>query len=139
MYILLLQEAEHEEIKEWVLAVSMDQRVEQSLPLDERETYEASLVAVNSGIRSLPCIITGKNLSYHLPAQYLSMLYKVYLNMVHKFRYIQHDYIEVLHAYCVTVLLHYSYMYIHIIQAHNFYKFCKSVLIASSNNNNIWD
>ena len=55
----ILQESEHEEIKEWVLAVSMDQRVEQTLPLDERETYEASLSAANSGIRSLPCIITG--------------------------------------------------------------------------------
>ena len=39
----------------------MDQRVEQTLPLDERETYEASLIAANSGIRSLPCIITGKH------------------------------------------------------------------------------
>uniref|UniRef100_A0A672S1B2 Intraflagellar transport protein 172 homolog n=1 Tax=Sinocyclocheilus grahami TaxID=75366 RepID=A0A672S1B2_SINGR len=48
-----------EEIREWVLTVSMDQRVEQVLPKDERGTYEASLVAVGSGIRSLPCVITG--------------------------------------------------------------------------------
>ncbi|KAL7872215.1 hypothetical protein SRHO_G00071980 [Serrasalmus rhombeus] len=48
-----------EEIRDWVLTVSMDQRVEQVLPRDERDTYEASLVAANTGIRSLPCIITG--------------------------------------------------------------------------------
>jgi len=49
-----------EEIREWVLTVSMDQRVEQVLPKDERGTYEASLVAAGSGIRSLPCVITGE-------------------------------------------------------------------------------
>ncbi|ESP05446.1 hypothetical protein LOTGIDRAFT_228027 [Lottia gigantea] len=54
-----LSTQQHEEIKEWVLAVSMDQRVAQILPKDERNTYEASLVASDTGIRSLPCIITG--------------------------------------------------------------------------------
>ncbi len=39
-----LSPAEHEAVKEWVLAVSMDQKVEQVLPLDERMTFEASLV-----------------------------------------------------------------------------------------------
>ncbi|KAA0708383.1 Intraflagellar transport protein 172 -like protein [Triplophysa tibetana] len=48
-----------EEIREWVLTVSMDQRVEQVLPKDDRLTYEASLVATGTGIRSLPCVITG--------------------------------------------------------------------------------
>ncbi|KAL2082479.1 hypothetical protein ACEWY4_022297 [Coilia grayii] len=48
-----------EEIRDWVLTVSMDQRVEQVLPHDERDTYEASLLAANTGIRSLPCVITG--------------------------------------------------------------------------------
>ncbi|XP_076128236.1 intraflagellar transport protein 172 homolog [Alosa pseudoharengus] len=48
-----------EEIRDWVLTVSMDQRLEQVLPRDERHTYEASLLAANTGIRSLPCIITG--------------------------------------------------------------------------------
>ena len=33
-----------EQAKEWVLAVSLDQRVEQQLPVDERDVYEASLV-----------------------------------------------------------------------------------------------
>ncbi|XP_069461553.1 intraflagellar transport protein 172 homolog isoform X2 [Ambystoma mexicanum] len=48
-----------EEVREWVLAVSMDQRVDQVLPRDERDTYEASLIAASTGIRSLPCLITG--------------------------------------------------------------------------------
>ncbi|XP_063296825.1 intraflagellar transport protein 172 homolog [Pelobates fuscus] len=48
-----------EEVREWVLAVSMDQRVDQVLPKDERGTYEAALIDVSSGVRSLPCLITG--------------------------------------------------------------------------------
>ncbi|XP_053316583.1 intraflagellar transport protein 172 homolog [Spea bombifrons] len=48
-----------EEVREWVLAVSMDQRVDQVLPKDERGSYEASLLAVSTGVRSLPCMITG--------------------------------------------------------------------------------
>uniref|UniRef100_A0A3P8XGI6 IF140/IFT172/WDR19 TPR domain-containing protein n=1 Tax=Esox lucius TaxID=8010 RepID=A0A3P8XGI6_ESOLU len=56
---LHVTEAQREEIRDWVLAVSMDQRVEQVLPKDERDTYEASLLAANTGIRSLPCVITG--------------------------------------------------------------------------------
>ncbi|KAH9500287.1 hypothetical protein Btru_073626 [Bulinus truncatus] len=50
---------QHEEVKEWVLAVSMDRQVEQILPKDERDTYEASLVAMETGIKSLPCVVTG--------------------------------------------------------------------------------
>ena len=46
-------------IKEWVLAVSMDQKVEQRLPLDERMTYEASLISAGTGTSFQPCIITG--------------------------------------------------------------------------------
>ncbi|XP_077991845.1 intraflagellar transport protein 172 homolog [Glandiceps talaboti] len=55
----LINEDKKEEIKEWVLAVSMDQKVEQILDMDERDTYVGSLVAVNTGIRSLPCVISG--------------------------------------------------------------------------------
>ncbi|XP_037945105.1 intraflagellar transport protein 172 homolog [Teleopsis dalmanni] len=33
----------HEEIREWVLAISMDQQVDQVLPIDDRGLYEASL------------------------------------------------------------------------------------------------
>ncbi|KAK2168931.1 hypothetical protein LSH36_13g15001 [Paralvinella palmiformis] len=42
----------------------MDQKVSQELNMDERGTYEASLVAASTGIRSLPCVITA--LLYHL-------------------------------------------------------------------------
>ena len=69
VYILIyhvLQDAEHEDLKEWVLAVSMDQKVAQELPLDDRETYEGSLVAASTGIRSLPCVVTGGWPSYLL-------------------------------------------------------------------------
>ncbi|XP_039387206.1 intraflagellar transport protein 172 homolog isoform X2 [Mauremys reevesii] len=52
-------EATREEIRDWVLTVSMDQRLEQVLPRDERDTYEASLVAASTGVRSLPCLLTG--------------------------------------------------------------------------------
>ncbi|CAB4017982.1 intraflagellar transport 172 homolog [Paramuricea clavata] len=54
-----LAEDKREEVKEWVLAVSMDQKVEQVLPVDERGTYAASLVAPSTNITSLPCVITG--------------------------------------------------------------------------------
>ncbi|KAJ7341442.1 hypothetical protein JRQ81_005540 [Phrynocephalus forsythii] len=54
-----ISEEQREEIRDWVLTVSMDQRLEQVLPRDERDTYEASLVAVSTGVRSLPCLITG--------------------------------------------------------------------------------
>ena len=49
----------HEATKEWVLAVSMDQKVEQRLPMDERNTYEASLITANTGTAYHPCVITG--------------------------------------------------------------------------------
>ncbi|KAG7460913.1 hypothetical protein MATL_G00203920 [Megalops atlanticus] len=52
-------EDKREEIRDWVLTVSMDQRVEQVLPKDERDSYEGSLLAASTGIRSLPCVITG--------------------------------------------------------------------------------
>ncbi|PIK55820.1 putative intraflagellar transport protein [Apostichopus japonicus] len=48
-----------EEVKEWVLSVSMDQKVEQVLDLDERGVYVASLIASNTGMQSLPCVISG--------------------------------------------------------------------------------
>ncbi|KAK4299690.1 hypothetical protein Pmani_028048 [Petrolisthes manimaculis] len=47
-----------EEAKEWVLAVSMDQQVEQILPLDERMVYEASLMGGDS-TSFPPCVISG--------------------------------------------------------------------------------
>ncbi|XP_033977130.1 intraflagellar transport protein 172 homolog [Trematomus bernacchii] len=56
---LCVTEAQREEIRDWVLMVSMDNRLEQVLPRDERNSYEASLVAANTGLRSLPCVLTG--------------------------------------------------------------------------------
>uniref|UniRef100_A0A2K5WX15 Intraflagellar transport protein 172 homolog n=1 Tax=Macaca fascicularis TaxID=9541 RepID=A0A2K5WX15_MACFA len=53
------KEAEREEVRDWVLTVSMDQRLEQVLPRDERGAYEASLVAASTGVQALPCLITG--------------------------------------------------------------------------------
>lgn len=55
----LLQDSQREQIRDWVLMVSMDHRLEQVLPRDERNSYEASLVATNTGLRSLPCVLTG--------------------------------------------------------------------------------
>ncbi|XP_060552918.1 intraflagellar transport protein 172 homolog [Ruditapes philippinarum] len=54
-----LTSQQHEDIREWVLAISMDQQIEQSLPKDERGCFEGSLTAPDSGIRALPCVITG--------------------------------------------------------------------------------
>ncbi|KAL1415030.1 hypothetical protein MTO96_007028 [Rhipicephalus appendiculatus] len=53
------QEAQHEEVKEWVLAVSMNQSVEQALPTDEQGFYEASLEGPKGTFRALACLITG--------------------------------------------------------------------------------
>lgn len=53
-----LTEAQHEETREWVLSVSMDQTIDQSLPLDERKMFESSLVS-HDGRRHEPCVITG--------------------------------------------------------------------------------
>ena len=57
--VCFLQGKDHDEVKDWVLTISMDQKVEQVLPMDERDTYEASLVAANTGITSLPCVMSG--------------------------------------------------------------------------------
>ncbi|XP_019769911.2 intraflagellar transport protein 172 homolog [Dendroctonus ponderosae] len=45
---------EHDNIREWVLAISMDQKVDQVLPIDERQLYESSLQPGD-----LPCLVTG--------------------------------------------------------------------------------
>ncbi|XP_070378558.1 intraflagellar transport protein 172 homolog [Dermacentor albipictus] len=56
---MFLDEAQHEEVKEWVLAISMNQGVEQALPVDEQGFYEASLEGPKGNLRALPCLITG--------------------------------------------------------------------------------
>ncbi|MPC88399.1 Intraflagellar transport protein 172 [Portunus trituberculatus] len=55
---LSIPEPLREEAKEWVLAVSMDQQVEQVLPMDERMVYEASLMG-SDGTSAPPCVISG--------------------------------------------------------------------------------
>ncbi|XP_061900790.1 intraflagellar transport protein 172 homolog isoform X2 [Entelurus aequoreus] len=50
---------QREEIRNWVLTVAVYGRLEQVLPRDERNSYEASLVDANSGLRSLACVLTG--------------------------------------------------------------------------------
>ncbi len=53
-----LSMAERESVKEWVLAISMDQRVQPTLPLDARGVFEGSLLD-RSGQAAPACIITG--------------------------------------------------------------------------------
>lgn len=55
-----MQEDQREDVKEWVLALSMDQRVEQVLPVDERGAFVASLVSPQNSITSLPCLVSGR-------------------------------------------------------------------------------
>lgn len=45
-------------MKEHVLAISVDQRVQKELKLDERDCYEASSVDLNGKVYPI-CIITG--------------------------------------------------------------------------------
>jgi len=54
-----VSDAHREQIKEWVLAVSLDQRVQQQLPTDERGVYEATLSHGNRSDDALPCVVTG--------------------------------------------------------------------------------
>lgn len=44
----------HDEVREWILAVSMDQKIDQSLPTDDRNLYESSL-----GLSDMSCIVSG--------------------------------------------------------------------------------
>ena len=48
----------HEEIKTWVISISMNGKIDPSLNIDERGFYEASLI-VPGGVKFLPCVITG--------------------------------------------------------------------------------
>ncbi|XP_076232501.1 intraflagellar transport protein Oseg2 [Calliopsis andreniformis] len=51
---------QREEVREWVLAVSMDQKVEQELPVDHRGVYINSLSSPSVGSAVLQaCILTG--------------------------------------------------------------------------------
>lgn len=48
------EEKRHKEIREWILAVSIDQKIDQQLPLDDRNLYESSL-----GLSDVGCIVSG--------------------------------------------------------------------------------
>ncbi|XP_071649354.1 intraflagellar transport protein 172 homolog isoform X3 [Temnothorax longispinosus] len=51
---------QREEAREWVLAVSMDQKIEQGLPVDQRGVYVGSLTSpTNSSAPVQQCVITG--------------------------------------------------------------------------------
>ncbi|EFN81491.1 Intraflagellar transport protein 172-like protein [Harpegnathos saltator] len=51
---------QREEAREWVLAVSMDQKIEQGLPIDQRGVYVGSLTSpTNTGMTLQQCVITG--------------------------------------------------------------------------------
>ncbi|KAH0950735.1 hypothetical protein HN011_002331 [Eciton burchellii] len=51
---------QREEAREWVLAVSMDQKIEQGLPVDQRGVYVGSLTSsTSSGMPLQQCAITG--------------------------------------------------------------------------------
>uniref|UniRef100_A0A914PIN1 Uncharacterized protein n=1 Tax=Panagrolaimus davidi TaxID=227884 RepID=A0A914PIN1_9BILA len=55
---MFLGEDEHEEVKEWVLSVSVDRKVSKELPLDRRGIYEASTID-GEGKQYPICVITG--------------------------------------------------------------------------------
>ena len=51
------QNEKHEEIKTWVIAISMNRQIDPSLNMDERGCYEASLIGGETVC--LPCVVTG--------------------------------------------------------------------------------
>lgn len=55
----------HEEAREWVLAISMDQKVDQTLPVDERNLYESSL-----GLSDQPCVVSGHPVTGRQPVTF---------------------------------------------------------------------
>ncbi|KNC30792.1 Intraflagellar transport protein osm-1 [Lucilia cuprina] len=59
----------HEEVREWVLAVSMDQQVDQVLPTDERGLYESSL-----GLNDVACILSGYPVKGRQPVTFQSSI-----------------------------------------------------------------
>ncbi|XP_065359796.1 intraflagellar transport protein 172 homolog [Calliphora vicina] len=59
----------HEEVREWVLAVSMDQQVDQVLPTDERGLYESSL-----GLNDVACILSAYPVKGRQPVTFQSSI-----------------------------------------------------------------
>lgn len=53
------QEKKRDDVKEWVLAVSMDQKIDQVLDQDDRGTFVGSLVCKQTKQRYEACIVSG--------------------------------------------------------------------------------
>lgn len=53
-------------MKTWVLAMSVDTKVERKLPRDERNLFEASLLN-SDGSTCPPCLVTGYPVGLHFP------------------------------------------------------------------------
>ncbi|KAH8365613.1 hypothetical protein KR093_002735 [Drosophila rubida] len=70
----------HEEVREWVLAVSMDQQVDQLLPNDDRGLYESSL-----GANDLPCLLSGYPVRGRQPVTFQSSSNQVNRDVWSKF------------------------------------------------------
>ncbi|XP_034482499.1 intraflagellar transport protein 172 homolog [Drosophila innubila] len=70
----------HEEVREWVLAVSMDQQVDQLLPNDDRGLYESSL-----GPNDTPCLLSGYPVRGRQPVTFQSSTSQVNRDVWSKF------------------------------------------------------
>ncbi|VDN86484.1 unnamed protein product [Brugia pahangi] len=57
-YTSQFEDDEYEEVKEWVLAISMEQSIERNLPYDNDGNFEVSLFDAN-GISHPACLISG--------------------------------------------------------------------------------
>jgi hypothetical protein len=55
---MCVQAEEHDEVKVWVLAVSVDRQVERALVTDSRGVYEASLVNPGKRVRACNIVCT---------------------------------------------------------------------------------
>ncbi|CDW59064.1 hypothetical protein TTRE_0000739401 [Trichuris trichiura] len=55
---LFASESEQEEVKEWILAASVDKDIKRELPTDDRGVYEACLINADNSL-SDACILTG--------------------------------------------------------------------------------
>jgi hypothetical protein len=53
------QESKRDAVKDWVLAMSMDQEIDRALPADQRGCFVASLYSEKTKKKSEPCVITG--------------------------------------------------------------------------------
>lgn len=63
---------QHDDVKEWVLAVSVDKQLERVLLKDKRNVYEASLLNAD-GSMAEACIVTGFGIaSLHFELKWLN-------------------------------------------------------------------